>query len=285
MKKQGFSEFVLKHSDHLKDLSKSPWWTFEQGGQKYWVKGFCSSEKSRYSILICNLSRSYFARAGTSQIVKETQEFNPMIQGGVSGVLPLLESCISSFNAEARYSLLKEHRTFEVETVVKGLFQFKWVIALEKQPRSVSKKIVENLILMPLANTVLIQDSSLRLIEESTKRKPEFDIRLTENTNFLLINQTPSEPIMKECYIESIKRVETEKAQAVLKAKEKNEEEKEEEEKKTLKRKPDPPQVEEKKEKPVGTYVESAEETKRKKEIQDRLAKKKTNGKKKLDFI
>lgn len=279
MKKQGFSEFVLKHSDHLKDLSKNSWWTFEQDNQKYWCKGFCSSEKSRYSILITNLSRSYFGRAGTTQILKEIQEFNPMIQGGASGVLPLLDSCISNFNPEAKYSLLKEHKTFEIETIVKGLFQFKWVIQLEKQPRSISKKIVENLILMPLTNTILVQDSYLRLTEETSKNKREFNMSLIQNTNFLVINQTSADEILKIGFLESIKKVEAEKAQAVVKAREQAEEEK----KTTNKRIPEPPQAEGKKAKPVGVYVESQEEIRRKKELQDKLAKKKE--KKKLDFI
>lgn len=270
MKKQGFPEFTKKYSEALKDLSKNPWWVFEQNNEKFLIKGFCSAENSRYSILITNFSRSYFARAGSSQIQKEIEDFNPMIQGGISGVLPLLNSCISKLNEEAKYTLIKNLKSFELETIVKGLFQFKWAISLEKQSRSISKKIVENLIVMPLTNTILIQDHALKAFEETTKKKSELDLKLVENKNFLLINSSSAlEPFMAG-FLSALK-VEENKVNRVAEVDN------------DLKRKANTPVVAQKMFKKADGYVESEAEVKRKIEIQARLAKKK--DKKKLDFI
>lgn len=210
MKKNQFSEFVLKNKEHLKDLANVSWWKFENDSGTWLVKGFCSTEANcRYSIMLTDFSRVYFSTAAASQINREVTEFNPIIMGGVAGVLPLLQSAISGFDQNTKYILEKSAKLFEIQAVIKGMFQFKWVFNLERLKKAVGKKVIEKFLVLPLVNTIVAQDAAIKTIEETTKRKVELENRFSENFDLNLGIRNISAAFVSSSILSSIKSEES----------------------------------------------------------------------------
>jgi hypothetical protein len=277
MQKDFYSEFVIKNKDHLKDLSSVSWWKFEQDSNPWLVRGFVHVEGTpRYSLLMTNFSRVFFSTAGPSQIQREVQEFNPIVLGGVSGVLPLLQAAISSFDVNSKYLVNEQLKSFEIQAVIKGLFQFKWVFSLEKLEKSISRKVMQRLIFLPLVNTIAAQEAALKLLEDQNKRKPDVDLRLLQNNDFSIF-LGPSQNLVNSSTLASI-QAEENKVKKIIKL----------DEPVAVKRKPASPS-EKLKEKPLENlrkpddYIESQQELKRKQAIQAKLMKKKEKSK--LDFL
>ena len=301
MKKNLFSEFVLKNKEHLKDLAGVGWWKFENDSGTWLVKGFCSTEANcRYSIMLTDFSRVYFSTAAASQINREVSEFNPIIMGGVAGVLPLLQSSLSGFDQSTKYILEKSAKLFEIQAVIKGMFQFKWVFNLERLKKAVGKKVIEKFLVLPLVNTVLAQDAAIKVAEETTKRKFELENRFSENIDLNMGIRNISAAFVSSTILSSIKSEES-KLPKKLAA---NPPPLNLSDTEPLKRKPEapvPPQFKRNPANPANptnptnpanpanpqnnpkTYTESSDELKRKQALQAKLAKKKE--KKSLDFL
>ncbi|OMJ66158.1 hypothetical protein SteCoe_37106 [Stentor coeruleus] len=242
-------------------------------------------ETSSYSLLMTDFVNVYYSSAGTTQIIKEIAEYNPMVQGGLAGLIPILNSCISEFNSETRYVVnLDGPSNLEIQRTMNNIYSFKWVFYLTKLSSEVGKKVIQNLMVFPLLNTVLAQDHAIKGAEESMKKPLVLDSRYGGNKDLNIKISDKSRNLLNEGFSSFIKEEEV-KMQRQNELKRREEEEKRAKQAAELKRRQDVYNLPEKKPKTsiVENYQESEAEAKRRRELENKLNKKK--DKKKLDFL
>ena len=287
MQADSYTEFIIKRSEDLKLANKGHWFRFVFEATTWLVKGQCAAnDTTSYSLLVTDLSNVYFTSASTTQILKEIkvrykQEYNPLIQGGMAGLIPTLNSCISEYNSETQYIMTTIPPMLEIHRTMNAIYDFKWVFSLTRLAPEIGKKVLQSFLVMPLINTVVAQDNLIQSLEEQYKKQMKVDLRYAQNQDFnIKIGPNAKESIQEAC-VQSIKDEEGRFTRENEK-KRKMEEEKRANE---LKRKNDQDIKPEKRGKPnvAANYQESDLELKRKMEIEARLNKKKE--KKKLDFL
>jgi trehalose/maltose hydrolase-like predicted phosphorylase len=207
-----------------------------------------------------------------------------MIQGDASALAPTLDSCISEFNRDAQYSVAVTTAVFEVHKEINAIYDFKWVFHMSKLAEKVAKKVIYSFLMMPMVNTVAALDGLIKNVEEQSKKKMQADLRYAYNKDGNIRVGQMSGECMSETMMQIIKDEEN-KYQKINENKKKEEEAKRNRNLNELKRKQ---QEEVKVDKRVkvatgDNYKESEAEAKRKKEIAERLNKKK--DKKTLDFL
>ena len=80
--------------------------------------------------MLTDLENVYFSCAKTTQIKKEVavtnnQNYNPHIQGGITGILDALNSCISVFDPNARYEVSTTQCVLEIHKTLNSVYDFK----------------------------------------------------------------------------------------------------------------------------------------------------------------
>ena len=179
---QELENFQILNLEALKLLSLSVWCSFSENEQEYLLKGRATATQDgtcSYALLLTDLKTFYFCSAQTTQIQQEISDYNPNIQGGISGIIKTLNSIISKFDPRASYSILGN--TFSVSKVLNNIYKFKWDFNLEALSPEASQAAVKNYLILPFSKTLMAQDRLLKTLEEQLlaqdpRRKPS-DIR------------------------------------------------------------------------------------------------------------
>lgn len=167
---------------------------------------------------------------------------------------------------------------------MESIYNFKWVFYLTKLSNEVAKKVIQNLMVFPMLNTVLAQDHAIKEVQESMKKPVAIDTRYGGNKDLNIKLSDTSRNLLNEGFSSFIKEEEV-KMQRQNELKRREEEEKKAKQAAELKRRQDTTDRLERKPKPntITNYQESDAEAKRRRELENKLNKKK--DKKKLDFL
>ena len=203
-----------------------------------------------------------------------------------------LNNCISKYDSEVTYTINQNPGMLEIHKALNNIYDFKWVFYLtrlniEVNSIQISKRLLKNLLVLPLFTIVSAQDTTIKHFEEQYKKNANIDISKI-NTQILEFNiplNISSNAAISECFNNAIKTEET-KFQKENEIKKKNDGAKAQSQQLDLKRKNNNTPVLEKKRKEnslAADYQETEIGAKRKRDFEAKLKKKKER--KTLDFM
>ncbi|CAG9311427.1 unnamed protein product [Blepharisma stoltei] len=279
--------FFLTHLDSLKLLEDKNWWSLTQDDEIWMIKAKAVSGNdgsASYALILTNMRDTYFSSAGTTQIQQEITQYNPNIQGGMAGLVNMLNTIISKKDPQSTYKIRIDQNSaeFEAKKTLSAIYEFNWKFSAIQLDEDISKRILSTLMVIPLCKTVVAQDSLIKQLEDQAgARRNAVDMKLFVPKNIeeipcpelaqhtvAALNESYAQPVRE---IEGYVRVENERKRKFI-------EEAKEPIKKFRANSPKPQQ------KSKVDYKESEEEVRRKRELEIKLAMGK-KGKKKLEFV